>query len=117
MQFMKIRPMHFRNLLALSALTSLFWLGTPASAQTVPAQGNTSVQDNDITRQELARFDQFLDGHRYIAEELRKDPSLIDSREYMQNHPDLQAFPAGPSSRARGDQGKPRCVHEAGGAI
>jgi len=84
--------MHFRNLLALSALTSLFWLGTPASAQTVPAQGNTSVQDNDITRQELARFDQFLDGHRYIAEELRKDPSLIDSREYMQNHPDLQAF-------------------------
>jgi len=92
LQFMKIRSMHFRNLLALSALTSLFWLGTPASAQTVPAQGNTSVQDNDITRQELARFDQFLDGHRYIAEELRKDPSLIDSREYMQNHPDLQAF-------------------------
>ena len=92
MQFMKIRPMHFRNLLALSALTSLFWLGTPASAQTAPAQGNTSVQDNDITRQELARFDQFLDGHRYIAEELRKDPSLIDSREYVQNHPDLQTF-------------------------
>jgi hypothetical protein len=92
LQFMKIRSMHFRNLLALSALTSLLRLGTPASAQTVPAQGNTSVQDNDITRQELARFDQFLDGHRYIAEELRKDPSLIDSREYMQNHPDLQAF-------------------------
>jgi hypothetical protein len=92
LQFMKIRSMHFRNLLALSALTSLFLLGTPASAQTVPAQGNTSVQDNDITRQELARFDQFLDGNRYIAEELSKDPSLIDSREYMQNHPDLQAF-------------------------
>jgi dsDNA-binding SOS-regulon protein len=48
--------------------------------------------DNDTTRGELARFDQFLDGHPEIAQELRRDPSLVDNPEYEKNHPALQAY-------------------------
>jgi hypothetical protein len=49
-------------------------------------------RDRDIHRQELARFDQFLDNHREVAERLRKDPSLVDDQEYVRNHPELQAY-------------------------
>ncbi len=49
-------------------------------------------RDRDIHRQELARFDQFLDSHREVADQLRKDPSLVDNREYVRNHPELQAY-------------------------
>jgi hypothetical protein len=49
-------------------------------------------RDRDIHRQELARFDQFLDNHREVAEQLRKDPSLVDDQEYVRNHPELQAY-------------------------
>ena len=47
---------------------------------------------DDITRRELARFDQFLDSHREIAEQLRKDPSLVDNPEFERNHPALQTY-------------------------
>ena len=46
----------------------------------------------DITRGELARFDQFLDSHREIAEQLRKDPSLVNNGEFTKNHPALYAY-------------------------
>jgi hypothetical protein len=49
-------------------------------------------RDNDTTRRELARFDQFADSHREIAEQLRKDPSLVNNREFVENHPALQAY-------------------------
>src|SRR5580658_5832530 len=48
--------------------------------------------DRDINRQDLARFDQFLDTHRETAEQLRKDPSLVDNQEYVRNHPELQSY-------------------------
>src|ERR1700723_1449525 len=83
---------HLKNWLVLSSLTTFLCLGTPVSAQTQPAQNNQSVQDNDITRRELARFDQFLDGHPEVARELRRDPSLVDNQEYEKNHPELQAY-------------------------
>ena len=50
------------------------------------------MQSDDITRRDLARFDQFLDAHREIANELRRTPSLIDDPEYLQNHPELNAY-------------------------
>jgi hypothetical protein len=40
----------------------------------------------------LAQFDQFLDGHREIADQLRKTPSLIDDPQYLQSHPELNAY-------------------------
>jgi phage-related protein len=44
----------------------------------------------DATRAQLARMDQFLDGHPEIAEQLRKDPGLMKSDEFAKNHPALQ---------------------------
>ena len=46
----------------------------------------------DITRGEAARFDGFLDNHREIARDLRKNPGLVDNREYVENHPELREF-------------------------
>src|ERR1700693_1417826 len=89
---MRQRHSRFQSWLALSALTTFFWLGTPANAQSVPAQNSPHVQDNDTSRQELASFDQFLDSHRETAEQLRKDPSLVDNEEFVRNHPALQTY-------------------------
>jgi len=49
-------------------------------------------RDRDFHRQELARFNQFLDTHREVADQLRKDPSLVDNQEYVRNHPELQTY-------------------------
>jgi hypothetical protein len=49
-------------------------------------------RDRDVNRQELAHFDQFLDSHRETAEQLRKDPSLIDNEEFVRNHPALRTY-------------------------
>jgi GrpB-like predicted nucleotidyltransferase (UPF0157 family) len=46
----------------------------------------------DITRQELRNFDRFLDAHPEIAEDLRKNPKLIDDQNYLANHPALNDF-------------------------
>jgi|HubBroStandDraft_6_1064221.scaffolds.fasta_scaffold00197_3 hypothetical protein len=78
--------------LVLTALTAMFCVGTPAIAQTPAVQNDRPVQDNDKTRQELARFDQFLEDHPQIAEQLRNDPSLVDNPEYEKSHPELQAY-------------------------
>jgi hypothetical protein len=48
--------------------------------------------DRDITRGEVANMDRFLDRHPEIAEQLKKDPSLIDKREFIENHPELKEF-------------------------
>lgn len=47
---------------------------------------------DDLTRRQLANFDQFLDQHPEVAEQLRKDPSLVDNREFVDNHPALQSY-------------------------
>ena len=55
--------------------------------------GSISVPDRpDITRGELARMDQFLDSHPEIAEQLKKDPKLIDDKKWVAGHPELQQF-------------------------
>jgi len=48
--------------------------------------------DRDDNRRVLAQFDRFLDSHREIAEQVRKDPSLLDNRQFLQNHPALQSY-------------------------
>ena len=48
--------------------------------------------DRDTTRPELAAMDRFLDSHPEISEQLRKDPSLIDNKRWVDSHPELQAF-------------------------
>ncbi len=46
---------------------------------------------NPIGR-DLAEFGRFMDSHRQIAEQLRRDPSLVDNKAYLSSHSDLQAF-------------------------
>jgi hypothetical protein len=43
-------------------------------------------------RAEFAQFDRFLDTHPEIGEQLRKDPSLADNHQFVQDHPALQAY-------------------------
>jgi hypothetical protein len=43
-------------------------------------------------RRDVVQFDRFLDSHREIAEQLRKDPSLADNPQFVQNHPALQDY-------------------------
>ena len=50
------------------------------------------ARDGDVTRGELANLDRFLDSHPEIAEQVRRDPSLVNDRTFVKNHPALQEF-------------------------
>jgi hypothetical protein len=88
---MNNRILGLRNVLTLTfAVTALLCLSTAARAQNT--QDNKSAQDPDATRKELAQFDQFLNSHPEIAEQVRKNPSLLDNHEFVENHPALKTF-------------------------
>ena len=53
----------------------------------------TSFGQN-ITRQELSNFDQFLDSHPAIEKDLRSNPSLAKDSAYLTAHPELKNFVA-----------------------
>jgi hypothetical protein len=93
---MRTDRMQFKKWPAIYGLGMFFLAGTFAGAQTAPGsnpQDNSRpAQDRDITRRELANFDEFLDSHREIAEQVRKDPSLLDNQQYLKDHPDLQRY-------------------------
>jgi phage-related protein len=72
--------------LALGTLISV----APAKAQSPGAA--PPDRDADLTHQQLAAFDQFLDNHPELSEQLRKDPSLVSNQEFVNNHPDLQRY-------------------------
>ena len=75
------------------AVTPLFCVSTFLNAQTASVQDARSDRDKNVaTRQELATFDQFLDNHCEIAEQLRKDPSLADNNQFEKTHPAFQTF-------------------------
>jgi hypothetical protein len=48
--------------------------------------------DRDVRNRNLAEFQRFADSHREIADQLRKDPSLINNRNFVNGYPDLRAF-------------------------
>lgn len=101
---MKTTKLHFIQLLVWPLAASLCVLGSargqntaaPVNSQDSTAQmqsrGQNQGQSDDFTRSEIAAFDQFLDRHPEIAEQLRKDPSLVDNREFVTNHPALQSY-------------------------
>jgi hypothetical protein len=66
--------------------------GSVQSPSMTPQDMTRQDQGDDVTRQQLASFDNFLDSHPEIAQELRRDPSLVDKQEYVQNHPALQQY-------------------------
>jgi hypothetical protein len=90
----KKRHLFVRNAVAIFAATPLLWMAPSVSAQSSSpsSQESRTSPNSDITRQELARFDQFLDGHQEIAQQLRRDPSLVNDHNYVQGHPELQTF-------------------------
>ena len=59
----------------------------------VPSAGAQSQPSNpDVSRQQVADFDRFLDNHPDLAEQLRKNPSLVNNEEFVENNADLQQF-------------------------
>ena len=90
---MRKTPSYFKSFSRpLPALALLCFIGAPVYAQSMPDRDNPADQRYDTQRRELAQFDQFLDSHREIGEQLRKDPSLIDNKEFVQRHPALQTY-------------------------
>src|SRR5258708_30550833 len=87
---MKKRSLPFKQSLILVTLATLFWFTVPATAQTSVPQD--SPRDQDTTRAQLAAFDQFFDRHPEVAEQLRKDPTLMKNDEFRENHPALREF-------------------------
>ncbi len=45
-----------------------------------------------VTRGELASLDRFLDDHRKIARDLRREPLLVKNGEYLEHHEELREF-------------------------
>jgi hypothetical protein len=97
----KKRHLFVRNAIAVLAATPLLWIAPGVNAQTSspsPQEIKTYQNDHDasqdkkIPREELAQFDQFLDEHREISEQLRRDPSLVRNQQFMQSHPALQSY-------------------------
>ena len=95
-----------------TAMWTMLWLPSPMHAQSTAAQGtaiqNThgestatqgtatqdrqGVQNDDVTRRDVAQFNQFLDSHHEVAEQLRRTPSLIDDPQFLRNHPELNTY-------------------------
>jgi phage-related protein len=79
-----------RHCLALLTFICVLWVVPSASAQSQSTGQQTG--DSDITRRQLAAFDRFLDSHPQLSQQIRKDPSLINNEEFVENHADLQQF-------------------------
>ena len=107
---------YFDPLLPLSADVCSVFLIAPVStlSQTCHAASTdaayaadtaTAPGSDDVTPRELANFDTFLDSHPEISEQLRKDPSLVDNRQFVESHAALQQFLADhPGAREHSSQ-------------
>src|SRR5579864_1998425 len=77
-----------RHCFTLLTLICVLWVVPSASAQSQ----TVAPQNPDVTRRQLADFDRFLDSRPELSQQLRKDPSLINNEEFVENHADLQQF-------------------------
>jgi hypothetical protein len=69
--------------------------------------------NGDITRREVGLMNGFLNDHHEIAEQLQKDPRLIDDKQYVDNHPELHAFLADhPEVRQQFDEHPDQFMHD-----
>jgi hypothetical protein len=51
-----------------------------------------TARDDDRDRSQVAQFDQFLDAHPEIAQDLRRNPDLVNDHKYVSAHPELRDF-------------------------
>jgi hypothetical protein len=56
------------------------------------ASTNRPNPNPDLTRDEVAKMDQFLDDHKNIDKDLREKPSLINDEKYLDHHKELRTF-------------------------
>jgi len=56
------------------------------------SRGRTATSFHDHDRGNLTSFGQFLGGHATLAQQLSKDPSLANNKEFLANHAELQAY-------------------------
>jgi phage-related protein len=85
---MKRTGLTTRYWLATLSLTALIW-AVPGHAQST---STTPPSQDDITRREVVMMNDFLDNHLEIAEQLQKNPKLIDDQTWVAAHPALQQF-------------------------
>jgi dsDNA-binding SOS-regulon protein len=106
---MKRTGLTTRYWLATLALTTFIWVapGRAQSPSTTPENGD------DLVRWQLANFDQFLDSHPEVSEQLRKSPSLVDDKQFVESHPALQQYLAQhPEIRADIEQNPRAVMHQ-----
>ena len=101
---MKIRRTAIHFWIAALTLGALIWtvpLGAQSPSSTpqdrdsdMSRQPASQQQDRDfdMSRRQLADFDRFLDSHPQLAEQIRKDPTLVNNEEFVENHGDLQQY-------------------------
>jgi hypothetical protein len=90
---MSNRPLRFMKILTLLFSCSvLLFLGTQARAQSTADQDTMNVPDKDSTSRGVVAFDRFMDSHPDIAAQVRQKPWLVTNYDYLQSHPDLNAF-------------------------
>src|SRR5256714_8107180 len=51
-----------------------------------------SNRNPDLTQQEIASMDQFLDSHPNVEQDLRRNPDLVNDNSYLRQQHDLDAF-------------------------
>ncbi len=73
-----------------SLLTAMVLAVLAAAILAVPAVAQNP--NPDITRGELRAFDGYLDSHPDIAAQLKRDPSLINDKNYLKANPSLRDF-------------------------
>jgi phage-related protein len=101
---MKIRRPAIHFWIAALTLGALIWT-VPLGAQSpsyTPQDRDSDMsrqpayqqqdRDFDMSRRQLADFDRFLDSHPQLAEQIRKDPTLVNNEEFVENHGDLQQY-------------------------
>jgi hypothetical protein len=89
-------------LILFSAIAVTCALAMPAAAQ-YPNQG------------EVNYFNAFLNGHPQVAAELYRNPSLVDSKLYLDEHPELHSFLADHDQLRRAIQTHPGAFMYSGG--
>ena len=83
------------------ALAALLCASIPGHAQDVQGQNNNMnmqgptnmpAPNPDVTQAQLASVNQFLESHPELAEQVQKDPTLLNNQEYVEDHPVLQQY-------------------------
>ncbi len=75
---------HLRRF-ALAAAAAFLLSGVPSALAQQPP-------DHDTTRAELANYDQFMDRHPQLEQQLRKNPNLVNNPNFMRQHPGFREF-------------------------